>query len=135
MDEATRGKWRNCIGCGLVQGIAEPGFRCGFCGAPIVGAWEWPKAVITPLTRRKVYERDLGRCAYCRVELDPANWHADHVVPWARGGPTVLENLVAACPPCNMAKHDSTVAEWRSRDARAGVLSVPNGRSCPGRWS
>lgn len=30
------------------------------------------------------------------------------MIPWSKGGPTDLGNLVTACAPCNLAKHDST---------------------------
>jgi 5-methylcytosine-specific restriction endonuclease McrA len=32
----------------------------------------------------------------------------DHVVPRARGGKTVWENIVTACVPCNLRKSDRT---------------------------
>lgn len=48
-------------------------------------------------------------CAYCgsrdRIEVD-------HVIPFARGGKTVPENLVAACLPCNRSKGSKTPEEW-----------------------
>jgi len=30
--------------------------------------------------------------------------HADHVIPFARGGPTSWENMQLACPECNWNK-------------------------------
>lgn len=52
--------------------------------------------------------RDLAReqnylCADCRASLD-ANFHADHIHPWALGGPTTLENGQALCATCNLRK-------------------------------
>lgn len=44
-----------------------------------------------------------GRCAICGAELS-RGWHADHVVPWSRGGQTDVMNGQALCPACNMAK-------------------------------
>lgn len=103
-----------CLGCGLVQGFTEPGFRCGFCGSPVSDGYHviYPRRGIGPAMRRRVFAASSGLCAYCGATLDPNRWHADHVVPWSRGGPTEEGNLVASCPPCNMAKHDYTGEEW-----------------------
>jgi 5-methylcytosine-specific restriction endonuclease McrA len=54
------------------------------------------------LNRRAVFARDGGRCQYCG---DPAD-SIDHVVPRAKGGAHVWENVVAACRPCNVRKRD-----------------------------
>lgn len=55
-----------------------------------------------------VYRRDGGRCKL-KLKCDGAklswdNWHCDHVVPWSKGGRTVVENGVASCVSCNTAK-------------------------------
>lgn len=44
-----------------------------------------------------------GRCTGCGEELEPG-WHADHVNPHVRGGPTDVVNGQALCPPCNLRK-------------------------------
>lgn len=46
-----------------------------------------------------------GRCARCGAELEPG-WHADHVVPRSKGGPTDLTNGQPLCPKCNAEKGD-----------------------------
>ena len=38
--------------------------------------------------------------------LQGATFHMEHVVPRARGGPTILANLAWACPTCNFRKSD-----------------------------
>jgi 5-methylcytosine-specific restriction endonuclease McrA len=48
------------------------------------------------------YERT---CAYCGDAAETL-W-MDHVLPVARGGLTVRENIVPACPPCNRRKQDN----------------------------
>lgn len=55
-------------------------------------------------TREQVWERDGGTCQMCGVDLDPANWHEDHIIPLAMGGPDTLANVQASCPPCNLRK-------------------------------
>lgn len=49
-----------------------------------------------------------GRCSNCGVELEPG-WHADHVHPWSRGGPTDVTNGQALCPTCNLTKGSNLV--------------------------
>jgi 5-methylcytosine-specific restriction endonuclease McrA len=44
-----------------------------------------------------------GRCMRCNRPLGD-DWHADHVRPWSRGGPTDVINGQALCPECNLKK-------------------------------
>jgi superfamily II DNA or RNA helicase len=68
--------------------------------------------------RAALYLAADGRCAECRRELDPG-WHADHVHPHSRGGPTDVINGQALCPDCNLAKgvHMPTDLRAWQRDA------------------
>jgi 5-methylcytosine-specific restriction endonuclease McrA len=59
-------------------------------------------------TRFNVFLRDRFRCQYCGEQHASADLTFDHVIPKCRGGPTSWENVVAACPACNMRKDDST---------------------------
>ena len=59
--------------------------------------------------RWKVLQRDRFTCRACGAS--PAltagvELHVDHVLPWSRGGRTVLENLQALCSVCNLGKSD-----------------------------
>jgi superfamily II DNA or RNA helicase len=58
----------------------------------------------TPAQRVALYLRSSGHCAICSRLLNPANWHADHRIPFAHGGPTEMWNGQALCPPCNLLK-------------------------------
>jgi 5-methylcytosine-specific restriction endonuclease McrA len=73
------------------------------------------------LSRRAVFARDGGRCAYCRAAAETI----DHIMPRSRGGRHTWENVVAACARCNHRKGDRTPAElgWRLHT----VPSVPRG--------
>lgn len=55
----------------------------------------------------RVHLRDRFRCVACgrspATELG-VELHADHIVPWADGGKTVLENLQTLCKDCNLGK-------------------------------
>jgi len=55
-------------------------------------------------TRFNVFLRDSFACQYCGSKLASENLTFDHVIPRARGGRTVWENVVAACSPCNLRK-------------------------------
>ena len=63
------------------------------------------------LSRRAIFARDGGRCAYCKAAAETI----DHVLPRSRGGRHAWENVVAACARCNHTKGDRTPAElgWR----------------------
>jgi superfamily II DNA or RNA helicase len=58
-----------------------------------------------------------GKCERCRGPLDPG-WHADHVHPWSKQGPTDVVNGQALCPDCNRAKGDRVEPfprQWQQR--------------------
>lgn len=61
--------------------------------------------------RVEVFERDAYTCAYCGSVVEHP--HCDHVFPLSRGGKSILENLVTACPACNCSKGGKTLEEWR----------------------
>lgn len=59
------------------------------------------------LNRRAVFARDGSQCQYCGQAAESI----DHVVPRARGGQHIWENVVAACRPCNVRKRDRLLDE------------------------
>lgn len=63
--------------------------------------------------RRRVWERDDGRCSYCGT--GDVAMHLDHVFPWSRGGRHTVENLVVSCMACNLSKGSMTPQEWRGQ--------------------
>ena len=54
----------------------------------------------------QVLMRDGNKCRICGVECSGGlhNIHFDHIIPWSKGGETVLENLQVLCSSCNEAK-------------------------------
>ena len=70
-----------------------------------------PYRATVPLTRKAVFARDGGRCAYCGA----AATSLDHVVPRSRGGTHTWDNVVSACGRCNHVKADRGISElgWR----------------------
>lgn len=70
--------------------------------------------------REIVYSRSNGKCYYCHMPIEPADMTLDHIIPRSRGGESTLDNLVAACAPCNGAKKDMTYKIYRNREAEYG---------------
>ncbi|MDR3424762.1 MAG: HNH endonuclease [Alphaproteobacteria bacterium] len=59
--------------------------------------------------RATVLIRDNCICRMCGASpaKDPSvTLHIDHVVPWSKGGETVIENLQTLCSVCNIGKSD-----------------------------
>lgn len=65
---------------------------------------EWNRGIPAVL-REAVIERYGMLCHLCGGKIDPAEeMHIDHLVPWAQGGRTTLENLRPAHARCNLSK-------------------------------
>jgi len=73
-----------------------------------------------------ILERDGPNCVWCGRELGsglvPAT--TEHVVPRIKGGPSWIENEVAACERCNGRRGHRTPAEWA--DECEGVGWTPD---------
>ncbi|HVV82860.1 MAG TPA: HNH endonuclease [Kofleriaceae bacterium] len=78
-----------------------------------------------------IYDRTDGFCHICGKKVAWSNygvfgargaWEVEHSVPRARGGTDRLNNLYAACIPCNRSKRDGSTRTARGRHGR---LSAP----------
>ena len=58
----------------------------------------------TPSERSTMYERQKGICNKCKEEFTLKDMHADHIIPWSKGGKTTLENGQMLCTTCNLEK-------------------------------
>jgi CRISPR/Cas system Type II protein with McrA/HNH and RuvC-like nuclease domain len=68
-----------------------------------------------------VLERDGGRCVWCgRALSGRVRATTEHVVPRIKGGPSWIENEVAACGRCNRERGHLTPAEWIDECERRG---------------
>lgn len=57
------------------------------------------------ILRADVWDASDKHCHYCGKELHPLrDFCIDHVVPKCAGGTDAIDNLVAACRPCNLKK-------------------------------
>jgi len=61
------------------------------------------------LSRKNILRRDSFKCVYCGRSDLPLT--IDHVLPRAKGGEDIWENLVTACVVCNNSKGDRTLEE------------------------
>jgi hypothetical protein len=77
-----------------------------------------PTVPLRALGRRerlaRILERDGAECVWCRRPLEVGLVRAttEHLVPRVKGGPSWIENEVAACRRCNGARGHRTPAEW-----------------------
>ncbi|OGU57877.1 MAG: HNH endonuclease [Ignavibacteria bacterium GWF2_33_9] len=55
-------------------------------------------------TKRKVYEQQEGICTQCKKHFEITEMEADHILPWHRGGKTIIENCQMLCKLDNRTK-------------------------------
>jgi 5-methylcytosine-specific restriction protein A len=67
--------------------------------------WSKSEQLTTLLKNQK------GKCGYCGKQMSSPT--VDHKIPVSRGGTDALDNLIAACKPCNSRKRDKTDQEYR----------------------
>lgn len=55
-----------------------------------------------------IFRRDKGICQVkvkCKgAKLTWDDWHADHIIPWSKGGKTTVANGQVSCSACNLSK-------------------------------
>ena len=66
----------------------------------------------SPSDRQWAYQKQEGHCPYCMEKGDDTIYeidemHADHIVPWSKGGKTVRENCQMLCSHHNLLKSDN----------------------------
>jgi len=127
-------------GCGIEDGpalCAESARRMA-CDASLLPILHGPKGeldvgrksrVIPPATRRALHQRDEGRCQFPGCEN--RSWvDAHHIVHWAHGGETRLDNLVLLCGRHHRLVHEGGFALVRKADGSL-VFRRPDGRVVP----
>ena len=62
------------------------------------------KRIFGEADKRTAYERQKGICPICGEYHDISEMHADHIIPWWKGGTTTLNNLQMVCKKCNLQK-------------------------------
>lgn len=61
------------------------------------------------LRKEKKYPYD---CPYCNQEISKGYDHVDHIMPIAKGGMSVIENMILVCESCNLEKSDQTLRNF-----------------------
>lgn len=69
-----------------------------------IGFQHKTKRDITERIKVRVLIRDGNKCRLCGVTVTGDNIHFDHIIPWSKGGETVVENIQVTCAPHNLAK-------------------------------
>jgi hypothetical protein len=60
------------------------------------------------------YRSQKGKCWHCGKPLGD-DYHCDHLYPLDRGGTNAANNIVLACPFCNLSKGSKPTWEWNGR--------------------
>ncbi len=55
-------------------------------------------------TKRKIYEKQKGKCVWCKKTFEFEEMEADHITPWHEGGKTTAENCQMLCKDDNRKK-------------------------------
>ena len=76
------------------------------------------------LSKKEIFLRDQYTCQYCKKKTQDLT--LDHVIPRKQHGPHTWENVVAACPRCNLRKAGRTPAEASMKLLRDPKAPQPN---------
>lgn len=63
-----------------------------------------PERLFDEYQRRAIFRKNKGVCQGCGKKCEWDDYQADHIVPWSKGGKTVVENGQVLCSTCNQKK-------------------------------
>lgn len=72
---------------------------------------------IKPNEIRELKIKQNNRCYWCSTSI-AKTYQIDHYEPLSKGGEHLIENIVLACPHCNMSKHDKDPIEFANKLGR-----------------
>lgn len=64
-------------------------------------------------TKRLVYGKYGGKCAYCGLNISQESMSIDHFYPKSKGGSDDISNLIPSCSACNTAKGSHSIYQFR----------------------
>ena len=67
----------------------------------------------TAMQRIELFSQSGGHCKSCNAPITLTDFHADHVIPWSKGGKTTLANGQALCRTCNLSKSDTMTIPYQ----------------------
>jgi len=73
-------------------------------------------------------------CALCKVVVTPQSCEPDHIVPYSKGGKTVLANGQILCKPCNKHKSNSLPETMTSNGFKDWPTLLPPDAPGPREW-
>lgn len=79
------------------------------------------------VTRRRIWERDRGRCRHCAEAVRLRACHIDHILPLWRGGTNEDANLRVLCRRCHILRLDPGHRGLVAEGLRRGIIP-PNWR-------
>ena len=77
------------------------------------------------LKENKKLVEESNKCEYCGC-CDNLQW--EHIIPRSRGGADAIDNMVQACPKCNLAKSDKDPFEWYGKERRYEIPRLVLGK-------
>lgn len=77
------------------------------------------------LKENKKLVEEANKCAYCGSSGD---LHWEHIMPKSKGGPDSIDNMVQACPKCNLVKSDKDPFEWYGKEKQYEIPRLVLGK-------
>ncbi len=74
--------------------------------------------IFSSIQRGILIFQSAGRCASCNKRLS-GYFHADHIIPWSKGGKTLINNGQALCEKCNLKKGNKMALKLRDWQEKA----------------
>jgi 5-methylcytosine-specific restriction endonuclease McrA len=72
------------------------------------------------MTLEHLIDRDGGVCVWCGREPWPRDLTAEHLLPRARRGHSLAENLAPACRACNKRRRTKSIVAYAREQLDAG---------------
>jgi superfamily II DNA or RNA helicase len=66
------------------------------------------RRIFNSCERAIIYHKSNGVCQICGIQLKKY-FHADHIIPYSKGGLTIIENGQALCKNCNILKSNKMI--------------------------